>query len=427
MTRNGIGFHVVEPFQHSILYPIYARLRDEFPCLIADSARKMIDFRPRIIVVATDYYHPFRECLPGTAIVWTRHGFSSKNNPKHTILGCDFACVSSEWVRDDFMRRGWEPRVGFWVTGFVPMDSVLNPRLSPAARFDWSKPAVLFAPTWNKNLNAIETLGSGWIEAVRQALPHLTIIIKPHPRTYETQVELIRMWRNLARCDPNVHLVEPPDSSVFELLPYADILLTDVSSVMFYFLALNRPMILVNNPNCQTDRRYFDPDGPEWRWRDMGIQIESAEELPSAIHRCLERRDGKADQRALYRKRVFGEILDGCAADRVAGRLRALLRPSAEDKNWVDLSWDRITAMGRLDSALQNRPRMLLHRCSWRLLDRYPRLRSALRRSILQRPSLQSGLHRLSGYLAGSAARAGSHSGHAKAPQNPTGENHRHD
>jgi hypothetical protein len=159
----------------------------------------------------------------------------------------------------------------------------------------------------------------------------------------------------------------------------------------------------------------------------MGIQIESAEELPSAIHRCLERRDEKADQRALYRKRVFGEILDGCAADRVAGRLRALLRPSAEDKNWVDLSWDRITAMGRLDSALQNRPRMLLHRCSWRLLDRYPRLRSALRRSILQRPSLQSGLHRLSGYLAGSAARAGSHSGHAKAPQNPTGENHRHD
>jgi len=418
-----IGFFVAEAFQRAMLAPVYEELRDEFPCLLADNVEQIIEFRPRILLVATEYYQPFREQLPNTIIIWTRHGFASKNVAKRGVRGCDFACLSSEWVRDDFIQRGWNPRLGFWITGFVPMDRVLlgNPKEREQhipKLFQADQPIILFAPTWNRNLSAADVLGTKWIGQLLEQIPALQILIKPHPRMQESHPRTIQTWREIAREDPRVAVVENVHASVYDLFAIADILLTDVSGVMFYYLALDRPIILVNNPRRSEERKYFDPDGYEWTWRDMGIEIENAEDLPQAVVRCLENPNDQALTRARYRKRVFGAQLQGQAAKTIALKVRALIHPTSTDKVWVDISWNTVAAMGDLEARRYTPTSRSLLRWVRGYVDRNPRARAFIRHTLFRHPRLHSAAYRVVDRISGqTTAGSGQTDRPAKRPQ----------
>jgi len=418
-----IGFFVAETFQRAMLAPIYEELRHEFPCLLTDDVDQVIEFQPRILLVATEYYQPFRERLRDTIIIWTRHGFASKNSTKRGVRGCDFACLSSEWVRDDFIRRGWYPRLGFWITGFVPMDRVLQGDPDDGIKhvpdtLQADQPVLLYAPTWNRNLSAVEVLGSGWIGQLQRQIPDLQVLIKPHPRMSESHPRAIRSWREIARSDPRVALVENVNASVYDLFAIADVLLTDVSSVMFYYLALDRPIVLVNNPRRLDERKYYDPDGYEWAWRDMGIEIESAEDLPQAVARCLEHPSDQASTRALYRKRVFGAHLRGQAVKTIAQKVRALIHPTGTDKAWVEVSWNSVTAMGDLEAHRQTHTSLSFMRWIRNYLGRSPRTRNIIRRILFRYPRLHSATYQLADRIFGqNTAGSGQTDRPAKGPQ----------
>jgi len=384
-----IGFHLAYDFHHAMLNPIYALLREEFPCLITTNAKSIIAFKPRILVLADAHYHYFRGKLPGTIIIWVRHGFSNKNHVSRCITGSDFACVSSPWMRDEYIRMGARPRLGYWVTGFVPMDKVLsrNKLFTNAAlpkKFSRGTATLLYAPTYNKYLSSAEALGSQWIDAIARAMPHINVIIKPHPHIPTLFPQWMVMWRAAARRNEQTLLVEDGNADVYEYLSTADILLSDVSSVIFYFLALNRPIILVNNQHRFKERGFFAPAGHEWTWRDMGIQIDHGDELPYALQRCLRYPEEFSRQRALYRKRIFGNLLDGRAAERIADRIRALCNPGARDKRWVSVSWNAASDFGRLD---KKRSLLLSMRASLspvaRSLRRYPRILFMLKKLFI--------------------------------------------
>lgn len=381
-----IGFHFTYDFHHAMLDPIYALLKEEFPCLMTSDANAVIDFKPKILVLADAHYHFFRGRLPGTIIIWVRHGFSDKNHLNRCITGCDFACVSSAWMRDEYSRMGLKPRLGYWVTGFVPMDKVLahskhfNLPLLPK-NFSQGRATLLYAPTWNSYLNSVEVLGDQWLDTLGRSMPRINVIIKPHPHIPTLFPRWMAMWKAAARRNKQTVLIEDSNANIYEYLDSADILLSDASSVIFYFLALNRPIILVNNPHRFKDRGFFAPIGHEWTWRDMGIQIERGNELPDALQRCLRSPAEFSKQRTLYRTRIFGNLLDGRAAERIADQIRALCKPSARDSTWVSLSWNAASAFGRLDKrrAFLLRIRSFLTPLA-RPLGRYPRILFRLRR-----------------------------------------------
>ena len=254
MGLTRIGFHILWDFHHAVLDPIYDLLKDDFQCLITKDAERLIQFNPKILVLADRHYHLFRNKLPNTIIIWTRHGFSSKNETGKGVNGCDFACVSSEWVRDEFIRRGFQPNLGFWVTGFPAADilfqnrSKLDYSLFPE-KFSKGKATLLYVPTYNELLNSVNVLGEKWIDELKKILPEVNIIIKPHPVIPERNPKWMKMWREAASRNDRTLLIEDSHSSVYQYLPFVDILLSDVCSAIFYFLALNKPIILVNNPN----------------------------------------------------------------------------------------------------------------------------------------------------------------------------------
>lgn len=65
----------------------------------------------------------------------------------------------------------------------------------------------------------------------------------------------IEAWWALADGNPNVYLVD--DAS-------ADVLVSDASSIIFQYLAVDRPLVLISNPSRFASPHY-DQRGVEWR------------------------------------------------------------------------------------------------------------------------------------------------------------------
>lgn len=387
-----IGLFISFPFHREILAPIHAQLEPDFPCLFTADVEEIIAFQPHVLIVSDRFLPRYREQLPATILIYTRHGFISKNYSWGVFGEADFVCVSSPWVREDSARRGWRPQMGFWVTGFTLLDKVLAARQAgkaPALPSGFARPGptLLYAPTFNPLLNSIEMLGTDWIRRLRERYPGLNVILKPHPHTAEHHPRAVRILQELAAANERTWLV-PAEANIYDLLPMADVLMSDASSVPFYYLAWDRPIILVTNPRRFEEPRFFDPEGQEWTWRDMAVEIDRADALPGALQSCLDHPEEKAERRAFYRERVFGDNFAGDAAARIARNVRALARPGPEDRAWVEIAWNSCGAIRRLQRRITAldptgaRSQVVVD------LDQHPRLRAAVKRDPALRAEL---------------------------------------
>jgi CDP-glycerol glycerophosphotransferase (TagB/SpsB family) len=107
------------------------------------------------------------------------------------------------------------------------------------------------------------------------------------------------------------------------VVPYllaSDVLVSDASSVIFEFLALDRPVVLVTNPRRAADPAWV-PDDIVWRWRDLGDEIHDVRELPAAVADALRLPDRHAERRRAYGDLLFGRFTDGRSHWRIAERL----------------------------------------------------------------------------------------------------------
>jgi hypothetical protein len=333
-----IAFHQAHPFHAPILEPIHARLAPDLDCLLSADLDEIVRFDPQVLVQSEGEPGAYRSRLPRAMIVYTGHGFEIKFWGRPAMAASDFACLTSPWMRDYCVARGWRPTLGHWVTGYPPMDGVLR-RIAAgiAAPASATAPTVLYAPTWNPYLSSVSMLGDRWLRDLFDARPDVRVLLKPHPHIPLRSPEWMARLEAWARADARVSLVEP-DADFYALMERADVLLSDVSSIVFYYLALDRPLVLLNNPLRAQDP-YFEPEGPEWVWRDMGLEVDREEDLAGALLESLRHPGRRADARARYRERVFGSLTDGRAAARIADRVRALVLPAEHEREWVDALW----------------------------------------------------------------------------------------
>lgn len=342
-------------FHNAMLEPLFNQLKDDFDCLYSHSEDDIIAFSPDIVVLSDFQSNLFRSSLPNAIIVWTRHGIISKNYAASSIVQSDFACVTSQWVKEDFIRKKQLPRCGFWVTGFIPTDVIFNkPPLKGSS--EWlcgasaGRPVILYAPTYNASLGSVDVLGEHWIDTVIEKNPDIFIVIKPHPHIPVRKPEWMDILRKAAARHHSVHLLEDCHTSVFELFTSVDILISDASSTIFFFLLCDKPIILIDNPSRHSDRERYDPEGIEWKWRDCGITMESVSQIPDAVSACLMNPLENQGIRARYRDLLFDSNTFGKAAFNTAERIRDLLNPSADKAEWIDSIWH----MAARDSSLNH-------------------------------------------------------------------------
>ncbi|MDO6566466.1 CDP-glycerol glycerophosphotransferase family protein [Alteromonas sp. 1_MG-2023] len=127
-------------------------------------------------------------------------------------------------------------------SGYAKLDPIFGatePLIDIAALgLDSTKPTVLYAPTFFPS--SIECFPSNWPET----LSNVNIIVKPHffsltKSKYSSQKQKVEAWSHY----DNVYLANVKD---FDLLPFmqvSDIMLSDASSAIFEFAAIDRPIV----------------------------------------------------------------------------------------------------------------------------------------------------------------------------------------
>ncbi|WP_448548404.1 CDP-glycerol glycerophosphotransferase family protein [Thalassotalea fusca] len=134
------------------------------------------------------------------------------------------------------------PSKTFIDTGYAKLDPIINgsqakPNITSLG-LDSNKQTILYAPTYYPS--SIEKLPLDFPEK----LTAFNLIIKPHffsltKDRYRRQQEVFTKWQQY----PNVYLAKAEEISILPFMAVADLLISDTSSTLFEFTALNKPAI----------------------------------------------------------------------------------------------------------------------------------------------------------------------------------------
>jgi hypothetical protein len=320
-----VAFFAAFRFHAPILAPVRDALRDRALTLLAEDRRAIVAFDPHVVVMASSaHLEYFRHRLPAAFIVNIRHGLIGKQGLRRlpgrpSARRFDAVCVGDELRRAHYERAGARPD-RFWETGYPQIDPLFRQGPAPRLPVDPAQPTLLYAPTWNLGLTSAGMLGDRLVELVRGQASGVNIVIKPHPVIGDWRPRWMARWARLARAHPGVHLVTDTHADVVSYLLASDVLLSDASSVIFEFLALDRPIVLLTNPRHTADPAWL-PDDIVWRWRDVGHEIHDVRELPGAVAQALRDPHARRARRQACARVLFGRFTDGRNAERAAGRI----------------------------------------------------------------------------------------------------------
>jgi len=323
-----VAFFVHFPFHRPILEPIRDVLTGGAELLLSSARDAIVAFDPDVLVMASHaHLEYFRRRLPRALTVNVRHGLIGKRlisrlPPRASARAFDFVCVGAEARVESYERAGAAP-LEYWPTGYVQLDPLFRRDPPPSLPLDPARPTVLYAPTWNLGLSSAGLLGSRLVELIRGEAGDVNIIIKPHPVIGEWRPRWMACWERLAAADAGVLLVRDTHADVTPYMLAADALISDASSVVFEFLALDRPIVLVTNPRHAADPAYA-PDDIIWRWRDVGEELRDVDRLPGAVAAALRAPEARAERRRHCAHLLFGPFTDGRNHVRVAERILAL-------------------------------------------------------------------------------------------------------
>ncbi len=271
-------------------------------------------FSPDITFIADSVYPLVQDC---GKIVNIGHGALSKGQyytdtpVARREEAADLVCVPGSYHRDVMRKIISKPVIA---TGMAKLDDLFSGKIDRQSVIEkYQLPAaakyILFAPTFNDELSAIPFVGAH----INDVIPDsgTLLIVKCHNSTARHHVE---MFRELVTKDRRVILAEEEDITPF--LALCDIIITDVSSAMMEFAALDKPVILFNSPDW---RQYkgFNPADIDFSWRDIGIEVSNLTEMKEAVAECFANPDAKSELRNKYSAQLFANKETGDAAEKI--------------------------------------------------------------------------------------------------------------
>lgn len=236
--------------------------------------------------------------------------------------------VEGEHRAQEIHRRFPAARVE--VVGFAKLDPLLGPesarpRFNLAAHgLDAAKRTVLYAPTFFPS--SIELLPDNWPEQFSE----FNLVVKPHFFTmqharYAAQRRKIERWRKY----PNVYVARDEDYSLLPFMASADVLVSEASSALFEFAALDRPVVWCDFYKLRWSYRgplryRFERrmDHTMLRYADVGAHAGDGASLLPTVRQQLDDPTQYHDQRRRYTEELIGAT-DGLAAQRIADYLFA--------------------------------------------------------------------------------------------------------
>ena len=218
--------------------------------------------------------------------------------------------------------------------GYAKLDPLFGdpsrrPRFDLAAHgLDPSRPTVVYAPTFYPS--SFPLMANDWPRHFRD----FNLIVKPHPFSFtnprcRSHRSKMRRWSEA----PNVHVVPPESYDPLPCLATGDLLVSDASSVLFEFAALDKPVVWCDFLKLRWSYRgpfryRFERrmDSSIQRYADICAHARSYGELGDVVRRELAEPRRHAAKRREYTAELIGRT-DGHVCTRIADCLLAGLRP----------------------------------------------------------------------------------------------------
>ncbi len=222
------------------------------------------------------------------------------------------------------------PQDNFVQVGFSKLDPLIRGRETgldyQTLGLDSDRQTILYAPTFNPS--SLERFPDKWPLDFRE----FNILIKPHAFTY-TRARYSGQRRKLKKWSSfdNAYVASPDEVSLLPFMKHAEILLSEASSTLFEFVALDRPVIVCDffklkwfyrGPFRYRFDRRFSQDNVVYK--DIGRHVSCYRELSEAVRDELENTDRFRTNRKQYTDDHVGPV-DGQASVRIADYLEQQL------------------------------------------------------------------------------------------------------
>ena len=252
------------------------------------------------------------------------HGVGTKHcNYARALEEFDIVLVEGEY-RDSSLRHAY-PAFAHKLhkVGFSKLDAVVHFSEAEQTHYqekyhlDPSKPTILYAPTFYPS--SIEKMAMDF----PQDFTECNIIIKPHylslhRKRYAKQQARFRHWASY----PNCVVCESSEYSLVPFLHLCDVMISDESSAIFEFTALDKPVILnrflklrwsyILNPKKLFNRL---DQGIE-SYRKIGDNAQSYAQMVTMVKANLQHPERYHAIRTAYTQAICG-VVDGQVSERI--------------------------------------------------------------------------------------------------------------
>ncbi len=236
--RNTNAFPGVKTFLNTpiLLYRNIKSLGDFHGIIISQSATRIIRERGKSITIFMGHGTGDRK-YGGNAKVLESYDYHFISGPKHKEKLKD-AGLSIPEAR--LIRIG-NPRFDAYVNGEIDREAYLD----HLGVIDRGRPTILFAPTWQSgHVNLFRFV----FRFCRELSRDYNLIIRPHH--FEMKyLPLVRAWAQ-AKGLKHVYYSNPNDlvhQDTFTVFACSDIMISDISSILYEFLVTRKPIILTTH------------------------------------------------------------------------------------------------------------------------------------------------------------------------------------
>lgn len=218
------------------------------------------------------------------------------------------------------------PDSQFVNVGFCKLDPIINGTASgfdlEAINLDKNKKTIVYAPTFYPS--SLEKFPKHFPKDFQE----LNILIKPHyfslsKAAYKKQRQLLEHWSTY----DNVYTAQANDYSLIPFMVTADLLISDASSAIIEFAAIDKPVIWCNFLKLRWNyrgifayrfRKRMDKDYNEYA--KVAVKSDSYKILRATIKQQLENPTALSAQRVQYANKMAGTV-DGKASERIVNYL----------------------------------------------------------------------------------------------------------
>ena len=251
--------------------------------------------------------------------IGTKAGYYTPEQNKH-----DIRFVEGQSRIDKIKELYPDVKTRLFNVGFAKLDGVFDftdtdkKDLLEKMKLNINRKTILYSPTFYPS--SVDKMPSDFPEDFK----NYNIIIKPHLfsfrfKKYRHHIRKFNLWRQY----PNVYFAGMDEFNLVPFLAVADIMISDESSAIFEFAALNKPVICNRNVKFRWSYRLFKfkirkrMDKQMDIYRDVATSVLNYPDLVKAVEYELENPKLKEEQRLAICSQIVGTV-DGKVSQRIA-------------------------------------------------------------------------------------------------------------